>query len=406
MAEEKGFSGHNSGLTGGPSTSSPGGEQGFLPLEGVRVLDLSRLFPGPYCSMVLADLGAWVIKVEPPGGDYMREFPPRLKEASPPYHAVNRGKKSIALNLKDPDDKELFLSLAKESDVVLEGFRPGVMERLGCGYPQVRELNPRVTWCAITGFGQTGPKREMPGHDLTYVALSGVLDHLRDEKGAPITPALHLADVASALWAVIAIMGGLMLQREEGKGSYLDISMTEAATSLIPISMVIHSTTGQVPRGGDYPFSGWYPSYGIYRTKDGGHLTFTAYEERFWRAFCQETGRDDLMDKGLSCDKAAMDEIKDLFASKTKAEWLEIAGRNPEVMISDIPTVAEALSDPHLVQRGMVRNVTHPEDGVLAMMGLPFIAGLFRPMAPGLPPSLDEHGPQIRSLGWGAFKPA
>jgi len=372
----------------------------MLPLEGVVVLDLTRLFPGPYASMVLADMGAQVIKVEPPSGDYMRDFPPRLEGDSPFYHAVNRGKKSIALDLKSEDDRRLFFSLAREAHVILEGFRPGVLERLGCGYRQVKELNPQVVWCAITGFGQTGPNRDLPGHDLTYTALSGVLDQLRSEDGTPIVPAVHIADVASALWAVVGIMGALI----GGGGTYLDVSMTEAAMSLLPINIAILSTTGRVARGGDYPFSGWYPCYGIYETMDGGFVTFTAYEEKFWRAFCEEVGRDDLLGRYLERGEGLRKELKNIFLGRTKAQWLELAARRPETMISDIPDLSQALKDRHTVERRVVKETVHPRDGLLHLLALPIVANLCRPLAEGLPPSLDEHGDEIREKGLKSLK--
>ncbi len=373
--------------------------EGFSPLKGVRVLDMSRLMPGPYASMVLADLGAKVIKVEPPGGDYMREFPPRLKEASPFFHAVNRGKLSIALNLKDESDKGVFFSLAREAQVVLEGFRPGVLDRLGCGYEMVRSVNSEVVWCSITGFGQTGPCRDLPGHDLTYVALSGVLDQLRGSDGAPVTPAIHIADVASALWALIGILGALSAK----KGAFIDVSMTEAAMSLLPVNLMILSTTGEVTRGGDYPFSGWYPSYGVYQTKDGGYVTFTAYEEKFWRAFCEAIGRDDLAEGYSSGREGLAEELKGIFMGKTKAEWLEIASRNPDTMISDIPDIRQVLHHPQVVERKVVKEVVHPVDGPLAMLALPIVANLCRPLSRSLPPSVDEHGDKIREKGWAVF---
>lgn len=205
-----------------------------MALTGIRVLDLSRLLPGPFCSMILADFGAEVIKIEEPvRGDYMRSIPPLARQEGAVFLAVNRNKKSLTLNLKTEAGRCIFMQLARTADVLLEGFRPGVMARLGLDYAALREVNPRLVYCSLSGYGQAGPYHQRAGHDLNYIALGGVLSLLGGEDCPPTVPGVQLADLCGGLWAALAITLALLARERTGAGQYLDVAMLDSVVSLL-----------------------------------------------------------------------------------------------------------------------------------------------------------------------------
>src|SRR5258708_7887537 len=262
-------------------------------LQGVRILDLSRMLPGPYCSMMLADLGAEVIKVEEPKiGDPTRHSPPTIDGRSAAFIQVNRNKKSIALDLKQPEGRAIFLKLASTADCVLEQFRPDVVDRLRVDYATVAEVNPRIVYCSLTGFGQNGPHRERSGHDLNYLALSGVLGLTADERGKPVIPGVQVADLAGAMIAGFAILAALLARDRTNRGQYLDVSMFYVMLSMLPIPASYEFAGKTIPVGGKYVLSGQYPFYNIYQTSDGKYMTLGALEPKFWANFCRKVGRD------------------------------------------------------------------------------------------------------------------
>src|SRR3989344_8060148 len=230
-------------------------------LKGVNVLDLSNLLPGPMCSLFLADLGAEVIKVESLSGDAMRYFEAKQKNTSPYFKALNRNKKSVALNLKAEEGKEIFMRLAKNADVVIEGFRPGKVEALGISYKSLRKINPKIVYCSITGYGQKGAYRNKAGHDLNYAALSGVLDVISEK---PFVAGMQIADAGSALIAAFAIAAALFQREKTGKGEYIDIAVTDGALSLISMHLAYRS----ISNNRKTILSGSMPCYNVYETKD------------------------------------------------------------------------------------------------------------------------------------------
>ncbi|HWN97786.1 MAG TPA: CaiB/BaiF CoA-transferase family protein, partial [Blastocatellia bacterium] len=265
-------------------------------LDGIRILDLSRMLPGPYCSMMLGDLGAEVIKVEEPRiGDPTRHTRPLVNGQSAAFALVNRNKKSIAIDLKQPDGRDLFLKLASTADCVLEQFRPGVVERLGIGYPAVSEINPRIVYCSLTGFGQDGPHRDRSGHDLNYLALSGVLGLTTDERGKPVIPGVQVADLAGGMIAAFAILAALLARERTGRGQYVDVSMFDVMVSMLPVPAAHHFAGKTMPVGGKYVLSGAYPFYSVYETSDQEFMTLGALEPKFWANFCKTVGREDLI---------------------------------------------------------------------------------------------------------------
>jgi len=263
------------------------------PLEGIRVLDLSRLLPGPFLTMVLADLGADVVKVEDPKvGDYLRIFPPAKGGISGRYLAINRGKRSLALDLKDPAGKAAFLRLVAGADVVVESFRPGVLDKLGLGYDVLAGHNPRIVVCSISGYGATGPYVHRAGHDLNYIGLAGVLAMGSERPGGPpAMPGVQIADLAGgALWSATGILAALVGRERTGRGAHLDISMTEGSLALLAAELG-NLDCGARPTRGTETLNGGLAAYGVYRTADERFVSVGALEPKFWMAFCTAIGR-------------------------------------------------------------------------------------------------------------------
>lgn len=329
-----------------------------LPLNGVRILDLSRLLPGAYASQMLADFGADVIKIEEPGsGDYGRFMPPHGAGGMSLYFlAINRNKRSITLNLKSERGREIFQRMVKEADVVLESFRPGVLERLGLGYAQLKEINPRLVYCAISGYGQDGPYRLRAGHDLNYAGYAGLLDYNRAPNGEPAMPPTQLGDLAGGSFlSVVGIMAALLGRAQTGEGRMVDVSMTEGVMALLPLVATAFLNTGQAPRPGTSALDGGLPCYNIYETRDGKHVTLAALEYKFWHTFCTHVGHLELLPFHLPAGPEertqAIEIISAIFKSKTRAEWLaELA--EIDACVGPVYTLDEALNDPHAQARG------------------------------------------------------
>jgi crotonobetainyl-CoA:carnitine CoA-transferase CaiB-like acyl-CoA transferase len=307
------------------TSSSPGASPLADALHGIRVLDLSRLLPGPFLTMVLADLGADVVKIEDPRlGDYMRQFPPAKGGLSGRYLAVNRGKRSMVLDLKLPAGRDALLRMAGHADVVIESFRPGVMDKLGVGYAALAAQNPRIVMCSISGFGQTGPYVDRAGHDLGYIALAGVLAMGGPAGGAPMMPGVQIADLAGgSLWGATAILAALVGRHRTGKGAHLDVSMTEGALALASAELG-NLDCGAHPTRGVETLNGGLACYGIYRTKDERYLAVGALEPKFWVALNQAIGRPPNVAEliGTPADQArTRAELAAIFATKTAAEW-------------------------------------------------------------------------------------
>lgn len=330
----------------------------MLPLSGIRILDLSRLLPGAYASQMLADFGADVIKVEEPGsGDYGRFMPPHGAGGMSLYFlAINRNKRSMTLNLKSESGREVFLRLVKQADVVLESFRPGVLERLGLGYERLKEVNPRLVYCAISGYGQDGPYRLRAGHDLNYAGYAGLLDYNRGSNGEPAMPPTQLGDLAGgSFMSVIGILAALQGRTQTGEGRMVDVSMTEGVMALLPLMATTYLNTGQAPQPGTSALDGGLPCYNIYETRDGKHVTLAALEYKFWHTFCTQIGHLELlpfhMPAGSEEREQAMEMLRAIFKTRTRDEWLaELA--EIDACLGPVYTLDEALNDPHAQARG------------------------------------------------------
>ncbi|HUS33410.1 MAG TPA: CaiB/BaiF CoA-transferase family protein [Kofleriaceae bacterium] len=294
-------------------------------LRGIRVLDLSRLLPGPYLTMVLADMGADVVKIEDPRvGDYLRAFPPAKGGIAGRFLAINRGKRSCALDLKAPAARDAFLQMVEKADVVVESFRPGVMDKLGLSYETLAARNPKIVVCSISGFGQTGPYKDKAGHDLNYIALSGVLAMTGPAGAAPQMPGIQIADLAGgALWSATSILAALVGRDRTGKGAHLDISMTEGSLALLAAELG-NMDCGAKPTRGTETLNGALACYGVYKTKDARYLSVGALEPKFWIALNQAIGRPPAVHElvGKPADQAKFrGELQAIFETKTAAEW-------------------------------------------------------------------------------------
>jgi len=303
----------------------------MAPLDEIHVIDLSLLLPGPLATQILRDLGARVTKVEPPApGDYMALWPPMVGDISATYAAVNRGKEIVTLNLKDTKDRERFYQLIRQADVLVEGFRPGVIDKLQIGYAKLSEFNPRLVLCSISGYGQTGPYAGRAGHDLNYQALAGVLSIAGGEAALPSNPRLQVADTAAGSYAAtMLIMAALLERQRTGRGRHVDVSMSE---QLLPLMTTLYATAdahGRNPRRDGELSSGGAPCYRIFRTRDGQYVTVGALEPKFWQTVVEKLGLPQLAGAAFHGGDGAEEitkQLADVFASKTRAEWVEIFG--------------------------------------------------------------------------------
>jgi alpha-methylacyl-CoA racemase len=322
------------------------------PLIGTQVLDLSRLLPGPYCTMLLADLGAEVIKIESPRvGDYARAVPPRFG-GDAMFRTLNRNKKSVAFNYRNPRGREVFLRLASEADVIVETFRPGAVTRWKIDYQAVRTVNPRLIYCSLSGYGQCGPYRDRAGHDLNYIALGGLLALNGAAGGPPIPPGVQIADLAGGMLAAVAILAALVGRGRTGEGAYLDVAMLDAVTSWVaPVAGALFSHTGKSPERGRMLFSGMFPCYNVYETADGKFITLAALESHFWAAFCTAVDRHDLRARQYNVD--AIPDVATIFRAQTRDEWVAWF-REVDACVEPVNTIEEMLRDPQVQYRGLV----------------------------------------------------
>ncbi len=347
------------------------------PLDGIKVLDLSRLLPGPYCSQLLADLGARVVKVEDTqGGDYARAGAPAIDGQSAFYVAINRNKESIKLNLKKPEGVKALLRLIPEFDVVLDTFRPGVVEKLGVGYETCRKINPKIVYCAITGYGQDGPYAQRAGHDNNYLALAGVAAITGEPGRRPVLAGFQLADLGGgALFGLSAILAGLIQAQKTGEGTYCDVSMHDGAFAFLAPHMAgFLQQRNEVPGPSSMLLSGAVVCYNIYETKDGRYMSVGALEPKFWQAFTQACGRPDILpfafQKARDGEKA-YEAVKDLFRSKTQSEWTELL-KNADCCVEPIWDFAQTEKDPQLEARNMWITIQNKKGEAVKLPNTPF----------------------------------
>jgi crotonobetainyl-CoA:carnitine CoA-transferase CaiB-like acyl-CoA transferase len=357
------------------------------PLTGVTILDLTRLLPGGFCTLILADLGADVLKVEEPRrGDYLRAFPPLGKTQSALFTALNRGKRSVTINLKSDAGRALLLDLARRADVLVEGFRPGVLERLGLDRETLRAANPRLIVCAISGYGQHGPLRGRVGHDLNYLGYAGALPLFAPRGGGtPIVPGMQIADLGGgAMAAALGILAALLERQRTGAGQYLDIAMTDGVLHWLAAYAAEQWATGAAPSGGYGPLSGGYACYSVYATADGRALTVAAVEPHFWANLCRMIGCEAYIALQYAPwpeQERMFADLDALFVTRTVSEWLAFFG-DAEVCVGPALTLAEALE----LHAGQAFTLEQPGEGPLRQLG-----GLFGAVSPLPAPALGEH---------------
>ncbi len=346
------------------------------PLTGLKVLDLSRLLPGPYCSLMLADLGADVLKIEDTKvGDYMRWWGPRVKKQGAFFLMLNRNKRSMKLNLKSADGRRVFFRLAKRSDVVLEGFRPGVMDRLGVGYETLKQENPALVYCAITGYGQTGPYRNRAGHDLNYLSIAGVLSTMKGQNGnTPVIPGVQIADIGGgAMFAAFAILAAIISRERTGKGQFVDVSMMDGSFAWLSMAVAKLNAKTDDARPNESFLTGSYACYRVYETKDGKYMALGALEPQFWEAFCKSVNRKDLIaDQFAAGQKQAeiIAQLSTIFRQKTRHDWIEFL-RDYDCCCEPVNSVPQALSHPQVLARNLIVETEHVTEGPIKQIGMP-----------------------------------
>lgn len=354
------------------------------PLEGLKVVDFSTLLPGPMASLILVEAGAEVIKIERPGtGDEMRGYEPRIGETSANFALLNRAKQSVVLDLKSPEGRKEARRLASEADILIEQFRPGVMDRLGLSYETLSADNPGLIYCSITGYGQTGPKAQLAAHDLNYAAETGFLSLVRGADGTPAMTVTPIADLAGGAYpAVINILMALAERARTGSGRYLDVAM---ADNLFPLLYWALGSgfSGRWPGASADLVTGGGPRYRIYRTSDGRHLAAAPIEDRFWSRFCHLIGVDDTADA---------EAVAAAIAGKTAAEWQSILA-GEDVCCSIIEDVRTAVQDPHVAARGLFRRTVNVGGERIPALPLPLVEHYRDPVADREAPDLPATKP-------------
>jgi len=353
-----------------------------LPLDGVRILDLTRLLPGGLMTLMLADLGADVIKIESPdGGDYARWMPPLVDGVGAVFSLLNRNKRSVILDLKAARGQAAFHRLVQSADVVVESFRPGVLARLNCEAATLRDLNPRLIVCSLSGWGQTGPYADLPGHDLNYVGLAGLLGTMLE----PQPLGGQVADIGGAYCAVAAVLAALLQRVRTDEGSIIDLSLFESGLPFVSIQWM------ETLYGGGTTLTGRYACYGVYQSADGQPCALAALEPKFWHNFCQAIARPDLIPYHMEADKQPylIQELRQIFAQKTRAEWLAQLG-NAECCFTAITSPAALADDPQIEARATLGRDTKGQPWLASPLHL----GQERvPMTP--PPGYGEHTRQV-----------
>ena len=379
-----------------------------MQLTDVRVLDLTRLLPGPYATQLLSDLGADVVKVEDTGaGDYARHMPPMVDGVGAVFDGVNRGKRSVALDLKSDAGREAFYALVEDADAVVESFRPGVVERLGVDYETLRDHDEDLVYVSLTGYGQTGPLADRAGHDLNYVGRAGLLDLTREDDGeTPRVPGYQIGDLGGGLFAAFSVVSGLLSREFGDGGDYVDVSMADVVLSFGQAHAAEafraepsggEESRGAGPRPGETPLTGAYPWYDVYEAADG-YVTLAALEPQFWEAFCEAVDREDLVEYHGTDDEAERaalrEELAGIFAERPREAWGDLG---PQTTVEPVQSIAEAVDDESFRDRVVVAD----EGGTDARPRLGFPAVCERPDTDESSPDHGEHTDAVlRSVGY------
>ena len=371
------------------------------PLKGVRVLDMTWALAGPYGTMVLCDLGAEVIKVESPdGGDPSRKSLPFIEGVSSYFLSVNRGKKSVAVNLRHPQGKEIVLALANQSDVLVENFRPGVMDRLGLGYGALRETNPRIIYAACSGFGQKGPYAHRPAYDVVVQGMGGTLSITGEAGGPPVRVGFSIGDIGGGIFTALGVLAALHERESSGQGQMVDISMLDGQIALLENAFARFFATGEVPQriGTRHPLR---TPFQAFPTQDG-HIVLAASEERFWQRLCQVINRPDLLGDERFKDNPSRTRnhdqlepiLKEITQTKKTAEWVALMDKN-DIPCGPVNSIDQVVDDPHTAAREMITEVEHSKAGRLKVVNSPLKLSRTPVKIERACPELGEHTEEI-----------
>ncbi|MAF53944.1 MAG: carnitine dehydratase [Chloroflexi bacterium] len=348
-----------------------------MALEGIKVVDLTRMAPGPFCTMVLGDMGAEVIKVEQPGGGRMavaRGLPDAAEaQRRAAFSAVNRNKRSIVLNLKNRESQDILLKLAEDADVFLEGFRPGVVSRLGCDYETLHKLNPKLVYCSLSGYGQDGPYQNLVGHDINYISVGGALGGIGTPDGRPAIPNNIIADYAGGgLHAAVGVMGALLAKGTTGEGQYVDIAMSDGVGYMLAAMMSEYFSLGSIPKPGATVLNGAAPYYNVYKCKDGKYLSLGCIEPWFWTDLCTALGREDLIEGQFDESNwlRVTVELENIFAQRDREEWWTMLESAGDVAVAKVYSIDEMVEDPQNVHRKMVIDVGEVNGETVRQVGI------------------------------------
>ena len=378
-------------------------EKSIRALEGTRILDLSRLNPGGYCTMLLADLGAEVLKIEQPGiGDYIRTVPPLIDGKSAMFLGLNRNKKSLTLNLKSDRGKEIFHKLLEKFDIVIESFRPGVTKRLGIDYETISKSHPEIIYCSLTGFGQDGPYRDIVGHDINYLGLSGILSLTGKKDGPPIVPGIPIADIAGSMFSTIAILSSIVDRQKTGKGQYMDVSMFDGIVSWLTIQAARFFAEKKTPERETFPAGGEF-FYTTYETKDGKYVAVGAVEDKFWRTLCKGICAPELIEYKTTRDQnesEVKEKLSKIFRTKTRDEWFKIL-MNVDACLTPVKSLDEVFDDPHLNYRKLVFEIDSPKLRSIQQLAFPIKFSRTKPVVKHAPPDMGQNTESVLSeLGY------
>jgi alpha-methylacyl-CoA racemase len=375
-----------------------------LPLNGVRVLDLTRMLPGPFCTQILADFGADVIKIEDVvHGDPFRATEPRMGGVAVRHLTLNRNKRSLALDLKSPQGREIFLELLDTSQVVIEQFRPGVMERLGLGAEVLRARNPKLVTCSLSGFGQTGPWRDLVAHDPNYLALAGVLDLIGEKDGPPAMSGLTVADITGALMATVGILLGVRNSERNGFGDTIDLSMFDGVVAAAVTAASAYLGSGRAPARGRERHTGGIPASGVYQAADGRYVAICAIEPHFWANLCRALSREDWLPHAFAGgDKGAeiQIELAAIFRTRSRDAWFQSLA-SLDTCLTPVLSIDETLESEHAKARGLVVAHEHPDAGPTRLLANPIRLRDHPAVVRFGAAALGEHSQQILSdLGY------
>jgi len=368
-----------------------------MPLEGIKVLDLSRLAPGPYCTMILGDLGADILKVEGPREGRLATVM-AIEERAIAYNALERNKRSIVLNLKLEPARKIFYQLAEKADVIVEGFRPGVVKRLGVDYDTIKEINPRLIYCSLTGYGQDGPYSNLVGHDVNYISIGGALGIMGIPGGAPTIPSNIVADFAGGgTNAAVGILAALIARDKTGKGQYVDIGMADGVVSLMSMPLSRYFETDEVPARGNELLTGGVPYYSVYEAKDGKYVSIGCLEPWFYENLCRALGREDFISHQAAVGEKK-DEIfsafREIFRTKTRDEWFDYLSQW-DICVGKVYTLDELSNDPQLIHRKMILELDHPELGKVKQPGISLKLSQTPGSIRSFGPALGQHTEEV-----------